>query len=427
MKRIFLTGCLALALWPAVRAQAPGSPEALSAWPYFKELRVPPAFAGRFDFVLDRDILEHAGAGQPDLRLYDGAGREIPYVLRVRHEIETANQVDCREFNRGVEGGAAVVSCDLGERPAEHNVVEIGAAGVNFRRMADVEGSADGVVWSTLASQAILFRFAAAGRSVEQSAVSYPVSRYRYLRVRVTRDPQVDSAAPAIAALRVRRSVRVAGEMASFPAVSEGRDADRSDGRPASVWRIDLGARIPFERLVVETFQEAFSRPFQLEIVDDPAAPVYIASGDLTRLAETAGKPLAIDFAERLGRHLKLTVIDDRNPPLRIAAFTAVSAARQVIFETPADGGGLVRLYYGNRRALAPRYDLGVRIPANPAAAPSRLTLFPQRDNPIYRPEPKPFSERSPWLIYVVLAAASLALAAVLLSLARAAKAQPQV
>jgi hypothetical protein len=120
-------------------------------------------------------------------------------------------------------------------------------------------------------------------------------------------------------------------------------------------------------------------------------------------------------------------VIDDRNPPLRIAAFTAVSAARQVIFETPADGGGLVRLYYGNRRALAPRYDLGVRIPANPAAAPSRLTLFPQRDNPIYRPEPKPFSERSPWLIYVVLAAASLALAAVLLSLARAAKAQPQV
>ena len=68
MKRIFLTGCLALALWPAVRAQAPGSPEALSAWPYFKELRVPPAFAGRFDFVLDRDILDRARAGQADLQ-----------------------------------------------------------------------------------------------------------------------------------------------------------------------------------------------------------------------------------------------------------------------------------------------------------------------------------------------------------------------
>ena len=84
-------------------------------------------------------------------------------------------------------------------------------------------------------------------------------------------------------------------------------------------------------------------------------------------------------------------------------------------------------LYYGNPKALAPHYDLGMRIPANPAGTPVRQTLSPQRDNPIYRPEPKPFSERSPWLIYVVLAAASLALAAILLSLARAAKAQPQV
>ena len=43
-----------------------------------------------------------------------------------------------------------------------------------------------------------------------------------------------------------------------------------------------------------------------------------------------------------------------------------------------------------------------------------------QRDNPVYRPEPKPFSERSPWLVYVVLAVAGIVLAAILVSLARA-------
>jgi hypothetical protein len=435
MKKIFLTGCVALAALSAVRAQAPGvqapgapapgAPEALSAWPYFKEMRVPPGSAGLVDFVLDRDLLERARRDQADLRLYDSTGREIPYVLRVRHDVETAGEVACREFNRGVEGGAAVVSCDLGPQTAEHNLVEIDTAGVNFRRLADVEGSPDGAAWSRLASQAILFRFSAAGRSAEQSGVSYPASRYRYLRVRVNRDAQVDPEAPAIAALRVRFSVHVRGEMASFPAAGVERDADRSDGRPASVWRIDLGARIPFERLLLDMAGPEFSRPFQLEIVDDPASPQYIASGELTRLAQTAGKPLAIDFAERFGRRLKLTVIDDRNPPLRISGVTAVSAARQAIFEAAAAGDGPVRLYYGNPRALAPRYDLGVRIPANPAAAPLRLTFFAQSDNPIYRPEPKPFSERSPWLIYVVLAAASLALAAILLNLARAAKTQP--
>jgi hypothetical protein len=427
MNRIFLTGWVAVAALSAVRAQAPEAPEALSAWQYFKELRVPGVRAGLFDFLLDRDILEHARKDQSDLRLYDGAGREIPYVLRIRREVETANQAVCREFNRGVEGTAAVVSCDLGERPAEHNVVGISTAGVNFRRMADVQGSADGVVWSTLASQAILFRFSAAGRMVEQLDVAYPPSRYRYLRVRVARDAQVEAAAPGVGALRVRFAVRVPGEMASFPALNEGREPGRSSGRPASIWRIDLGARIPVERLVLDAVGTEFSRPFQLEIVDDPAAPQYIASGDLIRRAETFRQPLAIVFAERFARHLKLTVIDDRNPPLTIGAIAAISAARQVILEAAAAGGGPLRLYYGNPKAFAPHYDLGLRIPANPAAAPVRLMPAAQRDNPIYRPEPKPFSERSPWLIYVVLAAASLALAAVLMNLARAAKAQPQV
>jgi hypothetical protein len=338
--------------------------------------------------------------------------------------VEASGEVACREFNRAIEGGAggaAVVSCDLGPQPQEHNVVEIETGGTNFRRLADVQGSSDGEAWSTLASQAILFRFAAAGRSVEQLAVAYPVSRYRYLRVRVNRDTQVDSAAPGIGALRVRRSVHVLGEMVSIPAASEYRDPDRYYGRPASVWRIDLGARVPLESLVLATGDTEFSRQFQLEVVDDSAAPVVIASGEVARRADTAGQPLAIAFAERFGRLLKLTVIDDRNPPLSINGITALSAARQVIFESASGAAGPLRLYYGNPRALAPRYDLAVRIPTSSNAL--RVMLGPQRANPIYRPEPKPFSERAPWVIYAVLAAASLALAAILLNLARAAKA----
>ena len=426
MKRIFLTGCLALAAVSAARAQAPEAPEKLSAWQYFKELRVPGARAGLVDFVLDRDVLDRARLDQADLRLYDSGGREIPYALRVRREIESSNQVTCREFNRAIQGDASVVSCDLGAAPAEHNQIEIDAAGTDFRRMADLEGSPDGAAWSTLASHAILFRFAAAGRTVEQLAVSYPVSRYRFLRVRVSRDPQVDPAAPGIGELRVLRSEHVPGEMVSFPAESETRDADRMYGRPASVWRCDLGARIPFGRLVLGMADTEFSRPFQLEIVGNPAAPVMIASGDLTLRADSAGQPLTIDFAERFGRRLKLTVIDDRNPPLRIFSISAMSAARQVIFEAAAAGAGPVRLYYGNPKAIEPHYDLGRRIHANPPAARAGLAGSPQRDNPIYRPEPKPFSERAPWLIYLVLAGASLALAAILVNLARAAKAQPE-
>jgi hypothetical protein len=42
-------------------------------------------------------------------------------------------------------------------------------------------------------------------------------------------------------------------------------------------------------------------------------------------------------------------------------------------------------------------------------------------ENREYKPEPKPLTERVPWLIYIVLAISSIALAFVLWSLARTA------
>jgi hypothetical protein len=421
MRKICLVVCVACASWGALRAQAPGTPEPLGAWPYFKEIQPPRSYSGLMDFVLDREVLDQARTGQSDLRLYDSAGREIPYLLRIRREVETQNTFTAREFNRGTEGGAALLSCDLGEQPLQHNEVEIDTAGNNFRRLADIEGSLDGIAWSKLASDAILFRFAAGGRTVEQQAVAYPVSRYRYLRVRVNRDPQVDRAAPEIIGLRIRRSVHMQGEMVGWTAILEGREADRVYGRPASVLRMDLGGRVPIERLVVAIGGGAFSRPFQLEGIDDPAAPVMIASGELTRRVDAGAAPLVFDFSERFARRLKLTVTDDRNGPLPISTITAMSAARQVVFPLSPTYTAPLRLYYGSARALEPHYDMAARLPADLASRPlARLTLGPQRDNPVYQPEPKPFSERAPWLVYIVLAAASAALAAILLSLARA-------
>jgi hypothetical protein len=50
---------------------------------------------------------------------------------------------------------------------------------------------------------------------------------------------------------------------------------------------------------------------------------------------------------------------------------------------------------------------------------PNRPILGTERPNPTYRPEPKPFSERSPWLVYIVLIGACAALAAILVNLAK--------
>jgi hypothetical protein len=419
MKRIFLTSCAAAALAGGLWAQIQRPPERLSAWLHFKEIQAPRSTAGVVDFLLDREALDQVRADGSDVRLYDRANREIPYSLRVLRKVETNSAYPAREFNRGVEGGIAQVYCDLGDQPQQHNQVEIQTTGSNFRRLADVQGSPDNANWSTLASEAILFRFAAGGRTVQQDAIAYPVSRYRYLRIRVSRDPQVDRAAPEITSVSIRRSVQMKGEMIPFAGNLEGREADRVNSRPGSIWRVDLGGRIPVQRLVVTTSDAAFSRPFQVEDIDDPSAPVAIASGELTRRMDAEMKQPVIDFSEHFARRLKLIITDDRNAPLSITAITAFSAARQVVFDSPSEDASPVRMYYGNPKAPAPHYDIDARLPSDLNFVPLRLSLGMQRENPIYSPEPKPLSERAPWLAYVVLAAASLVLAAILINLVR--------
>ena len=421
MKHVF-PFTIVLAASGILGAQPARAPESLSSWLYFKELRTAGQARGYTDFVLDREVLDQARPNQEDLRLYDSAGHEIPYALRVRRDLVSSDAFPAREYNRGVDGGTAQIYLDLGEQSQQHNEVEIDSGGNNFRRRVEVQGSADGAQWATLASSAIIFRFAAAGRTVEQRAVEYPVSRYRYLRIRVSRDPEIDQTAPELAGLQVRRAVHLQGEMLSTVARMEGRDADRVNARPASIWRLDLGGQIPIERILVSISDAAFSRPFQLDDIDDPAAPVMLASGELTR-RESSAAPTRIDFQEHAVRHLKLTVIDDRNPALAVMEVTAQGAARRVIFDGSPAAQGALRLYYGNPRALAPRYDFGVRLAPEPGPPATRVGLGSQRDNPVYRPEPKALSERAPWLIYIVLAAAGVVLAAILWSLARAGRA----
>jgi hypothetical protein len=424
MKPAIVSAFLAAGFAPLACAQAARAPESLTAWRYFKEVPVPPTPLRLLSITLDRDTLGEARTDLADLRLYDAAGREIPYALRIRRQIESQTISHAQTFNRAVEGGAALISCDLGEQPPEHNEVEVSTAGDNFRRLADVEGSPDGEHWSTLVSGAILFRFSSGGRSAEQQAIGYPASRFRYLRVRVNRDSQVDRAAPEIIALQVQHSTHLKGEMVPYPAAIEGPEADRLNSRPATIWRIDLADRVPLERLRILVRDRAYSRPFLLEAADDPATPQILASGDLTRTEETEQPNPEINFNEHFARRLKLTITDDRNPPLPIAAVTAFGAMRQVVFETAA-GTGPLRLYYGNPQANAPHYDLNARIPSDGSGRALFISTRIRQANPIFQPPQRPLSERSPWMVYLVLVIATIVLAGILLNLAKTSKRVP--
>jgi len=80
-----------------------------------------------------------------------------------------------------------------------------------------------------------------------------------------------------------------------------------------------------------------------------------------------------------------------------------------------------LHLFFGNPKATAPHYDFEKELPARLSREPTRSEVAAVANNPDYRPEPLPLTERIPWLVYVVLAVSSLALALILISLARTA------
>jgi hypothetical protein len=403
-----MKGKMLCGLWLAAGAAWTQTPESLTAWRYYQEL-TNVAETGLAMVELPMEALSGSRTDHADIRLYDAEGREVPYALRVRREIHESADFEAREINRGERGDVAEATFDLGADPATHNQLEIETVGDGFRRIATVEGSRNGEEWLTLAEKAPLFRFAARGREVDQQRVDYDESDYRYLRVRVEADRQVEFKAPTITKVTVRkvtRSPAVDKELAVGPGV---REAGRDQERPASIYPIELYGRIPLHGLNIQAGEAPFSRPYRLEIETQENERTLLASGTLRSDPEAPADPVKLRFPEQFAERLILTVVDDRNPPLGMYGGTALSAARQVVFS----GQGFtqpLRLYYGNPDAPAPNYDFDSTVPLTPPEDVSLVYPNGQQENPDYEPPQAPLTERAPWAIYVVLAVASIAI-----------------
>jgi hypothetical protein len=417
-----------LAVTP-VHSAAPGGADAVrhnfQRWQYVQETPLPDAPASDMpqycDFVLPVSVFDQAREDLGDLRLLDAGGVEIPYALRVRRKENSEQPVTARQFNRA-DGPdhSSELTLDLGEEPPEHNELEVDMPGKNYRREAHLEGSPDGQTWSKLLEKNLV-DFQVDNQHLKDVRLVYPPSRYRYLRLRVQRDPQVDEKAVPLSNVIVRRLVEIPGEFVTFPVQIGPREPVRAGAGPGSAWELNPGgANVPCEKLLVEIADSEFARDYSIQKAGrtdsaEPFQPVW--SGQWSRLAGQPHRPLEADFSEQLAARLKLIVTDFRNPPLELTGAQVVAPARQIVFERKATLRGPLRLFFGNPQAEPPHYDLERNLPKQLDPEPVRLTLSPRDVNPSYVPEPKPLSERWPWAIYVVLSGASLFLAVVLANL----------
>jgi hypothetical protein len=339
----------------------------------------------------------------------------------VQREVDDAQPIAGRIFNQAAVGNTSEASVDLGESPGEHNEVEIETAGTNFRRTATVEGSDTGADWKVLKTGEVIFSFTSINHTAQSGRVSYPTSRYRFLRARVGPDERVDKEPPAITSVRVWLAQREKGAAVTWQVAVPSYQLQRHDGAPASSWTIDLGGKVPVDHLLLMTDDQSFSRPFHVEAVDDPQNPRVVASGELAKSVGDRNQVTTIVFDnEEHARKLRLITDDYNNPPLSISSIQASAPLRELYFELKEPAQQPLKLYFGNANAEAPHYDFEKELSAKLKVPGTSAAIGSFVANPNYSPPPLPFTERLPWLIYLVLTISSVALALVLFSLARA-------
>jgi len=403
----------------------------LSQWPYYVDVTPEKSEPGLYHVALPTWVMDKARPDLGDLRLFDSNNREIPYGIRVRREVDEKREIPVRLFNAGFAGPAtSEVSVDLGESPGEHNEIEIETRGENFRRLVVIEGSDSGREWRTLNNDGVLFSFASQNTRAESERVTYPTSRYRYLRVRVSRDQLTDHETPQITNVKVMMSVREKGWRSAWDVPVPSYQLLRNQGAHASAWIIDLGWRTPCDQLSLVIADDSFSRPFQVEAIDDDQNARIIATGDLTRHAGDDPKRVIVFNQEEDVRQLRLQITDYSNPTLDITSIEASAPARELVFELKEPTSEPLRLFVGNANVTPPHYDFEKELQPRLSKQPANSAVTTLLANREYKPEPLPLTERVPWLIYLVLAASSIALGFVLLSLARTAtrlSAQPDL
>lgn len=379
------------------------------------------------DFQVTNEVFGVAQPSLTDLRLLDAKGHEIPYAMRIRRTRHEQESLPTKSFNerKHPEDRTVETSLDLGEKPTEYQEIQVLADGTEFRRRVQVEASDNSHDWGVLASGWLIHYHVASGQTIDQDRLHFAPSRSRYLRIRVSPDLSQSDDSPAIVSLHVFHTIEIPGEYRTLQPILGPREPVPAYGGPGSAWMLDLGAdAVPCEKLTLDITDPEFVRPYNLELVQPEGGRTPIVQGELRRRPGEERKPIEITFPEVAAHRLRLVVTDYRNPALNLQRVDYTSPVRQVVFPHGKNLPEPVRLYAGNPKAQPPHYDFAANLRDVLQPPPDRTALGPRAANPTYRPIPKPWTERWPALVYVVLGTASGVLLVLLILLARGAVAR---
>lgn len=326
--------------------------------------------------VVQRGPAFMATSGLEDLRLFDSAGRPVPYLLvhpplaEPRWVTATPLPVPATKTTSGFEA-------DFRSAQSIH-MVRVEGIPAPFLKRASIEGSGDRSRWTSLAPEATFFDLPA--ERLRQVEVAFTPGTYRYIRV--TWDDTNSGRVPLPRAV----AARLSAQDPVVPPPPIDLPFERQPSEPGrSRYRVRLpAARLPLIALELEVDGGHVFRTAAVtesRFAGSEAVPVELGRATLSRVVRDGvrASDLRVPITQPIETEIQVAIDDGDNPPLDVKRVQGIFAQLPAIYLEMAAGELVAR--YGNPTLQAATYDLeAVRdsidvtgVPASRWGAPRRL------------------------------------------------------
>jgi hypothetical protein len=303
----------------------------------------------RFDLPLE--TLSALRPGLEDLRIYDDAGREVPYIVERPVQRASGNQRPAK-FTATVRADATIALIETGISQALSSLT-LQTPARQFLKSARLEGSLNGEDWKLLGEGLPLF---VQSTGASQLRVEFAGATWPFLRL--TLDDRRSAPIPVTGALLHAR----AATAPSSPLPAEIISRVEGDGETRLELRL-AAANATLAGVTLLASDPVFSRQVKLVqpgVTEGEVRETPVAAGSIYRLVleerpAFSNTTFAVDVPVR-SREVTLTIRNDDSAPLDISG---VRIARRPLFLTlNAVETGSLHLLSGNSTCQAPRYDL---------------------------------------------------------------------
>ena len=395
----------------------------LQKWEFYKNIKT----EGRKGFVafyVDKEIYDASINNLLDLRIISNS-EEIPYLISTDKGEKGDKEISLSIAENYIEHDKQNAIVLKLNKIKQHNKLLLDIENENFARRVQIEGSNNKQNWHLLTREGYIYSFKSADRttirykqlsnqredilfnytlhnkiSLQKKEVEYPKNNYTYLKITIPFTIYEDPL--RIRGAKVFYHYFLPADKQKYEAKITKVGIDKE--RKVSEFIADFEVQnIHFYQLSLFPSTKNYYREVKIEGSNNLKDWDFLGTRAIFdyNLENFKQRKSELKFSSRGYRYLKISVFNYDNQPIGLNKCFGYALRKKVIFK--AEKGKKYALFYGNKRANKPIYDLGKILKHITLRNIPIINVGKQIKNKKFIPHKKPWTE-NPHLLWAAMA-----------------------